>query len=80
MNPPVRLSRSVEGMDWVWILAAMFTAWAVLRVIGAERQRRLQELLIQIALEQAEAPSRAQKLGPSAMPATPPPVRSKAAR
>jgi len=67
-------------MDWVWILAAIFTAWAVLRVIGAERQRRLQELLIQIAIEQAEAPARPQKSGLSATPPASPPVRSKAAR
>jgi hypothetical protein len=75
-------------MDWVWILGAIFSAWAVLRVIGAERQRRLHELMIQIAIQQAEEPPRR-----SVRPSTPPaptvpvaptasasPVRSKAAR
>ena len=67
-------------MDWVWILAAIFTAWAVLRVIGAERQRRLQELMIRIAIQQAEAPPRGPKSSSPAAPPAAPAVRSKAAR
>ena len=67
-------------MDWVWILAAIFTTWAVLRVIGAERQRRLQELMIQIAIQQAEAPPRGLKSNPPIAPPAAPAVRSKAAR
>jgi hypothetical protein len=67
-------------MDWVWILAAIFTVWAVLRVIGAERQRRLQELMIQIAIQQAEGPARPQKSTPPLSAPAAPAVRSKAAR
>lgn len=75
-------------MDWVWTLGAIFSTWAVLRVIGAERQRRLHELMIQIAIQQAEEPPRRLiRPSPPAPPATPPapaasaaPVRSKAAR
>jgi hypothetical protein len=67
-------------MDWLWILAAIFTGWAVLRVIGAERQRRMQELMIQFGFQQPDSPARGQK---STSPVAPPaaaPVRSKAAR
>jgi hypothetical protein len=67
-------------MDWVWILAAIFTAWAVLRVIGAERQRRLQELTIQAAIQQGEAPARGVKSPSPAAHPTAPAVRSKAVR
>ena len=67
-------------MDWVWILAAIFTAWAVLRVIGAERQRRLQELIIRTAIQQADAPPRVLKSPVPAAPPTAPAVRSKAVR
>jgi hypothetical protein len=67
-------------MDWVWISAAIFTVWAVLRVIGAERQHRLQELIIRIAIQDAEAPPRPQKSGLSTPPTASPAVRSKAAR
>jgi hypothetical protein len=75
-------------MDWVWILGAIFSVWAVLRVIGAERQRRLHELIIQIAIQQAEEPPRRlvrpASSAPSATPPTPatsaPAVRSKAVR
>ena len=80
MNSPTLPSRSLPGMDWVWILAAIFTAWAILRVIGAERQRRLQELMIQLAIQQAESSGRSQKSTPPGAPPTSPPVRSKAAR
>ena len=76
-------------MDWVWILGAIFCVWAVLRVIGAERQRRLHELMIHIAIQQAEEPPRRIIRPPTpATPAAAPlapgasadPVRSKAAR
>ena len=75
-------------MDWVWILGAIFSVWAVLRVIGAERQRRLHELIVRIAIQQAEEPPRRSlRPSPPASPATPPTaatsapaVRSKAAR
>jgi hypothetical protein len=75
-------------MDWVWILGAIFSAWAVLRVIGAERQRRLHELIIQIAIQQAEEPPRRLvRPSPPVAPAAPSApatsadrVRSKAAR
>ena len=45
-------------MDWIWISGAIFSVWAVLRVIGAERQRRIQELTIQIGAQKAEEPRR----------------------
>jgi hypothetical protein len=70
-------------MDWVWILAAIFTVWAVLRVIGAERQRRLHELLVQIAVQQAEEPARKPVRPSLPAPTSVAPadaVRSKAAR
>jgi hypothetical protein len=61
-------------MDWVWILGATFSVWAVLRVIGAERQRRLHELIVQIAIQQAEEPPRRfVRPTPPATPATPSP-------
>ena len=74
--------------DWVWILGAIFSVWAVLRVIGAERQRRLHELMIQIAIQQAEEPPRRSlRPSPPVAPAVPTaseasaaPVRSKATR
>jgi hypothetical protein len=63
-------------MDWIWIAAGVFSVWALLRVIGAERQRRLHELMIQIAVQDAEEPRRGARA-----PATPAPaVRSKATR
>jgi hypothetical protein len=75
-------------MDWVWILGVIFSVWAVLRVIGAERQRRVHELIIQIAVQQAEEPPRRiARPTPPVAPATPapspssaPPVHSKATR
>ena len=75
-------------MDWVWILGAIFSTWAVLRVIGAERQRRLHELMIQIAIQQVdEPPRRPVRPSPPVAPATSTasevsaaPVRSKATR
>jgi len=67
-------------MDWLWILAAIFTGWAVLRVIGAERQRRMQQLMIQLGVQQADSPARGQKSTSPAAPPAAPAVRSKAAR
>ena len=67
-------------MDWVWIAAAVVSVWALLRVIGAERQRRMNELILQIAIQQAEDPRRPT---PSASPtagAAAQAVRSKATR
>jgi hypothetical protein len=67
-------------MDWVWILAAIFCAWTVLRVIGAERVRRMNELIVQIAAQQAQEPPRPSKpAAPGAAHANTP-VRPKAAR
>jgi hypothetical protein len=75
-------------MDWIWILGVTFSVWAVLRVIGAERQRRLHELIVQIAIQQAEEPPRrVARPTPPVATATPvsgtspaPAVHSKAAR
>jgi hypothetical protein len=55
-------------MEWLWILCGLMCAWATLRIIGGERQRRLNDLLI--ALAEASPPP------PVAKDA----VRSKAAR
>jgi hypothetical protein len=66
-------------MDCVWILGAIFSVWAVLRVIGAERQRRLHELIVQIAVQQAEEPPRrVVRPTPPAPPGTPSPSGSPA--
>jgi hypothetical protein len=68
-------------MDWVWILGAIFSAWTVLRVIGAERTRRMNELIVQLAIQESQEPQRAPRVSPPAAPvAALPPVRPKAAR
>ena len=55
-------------MDWLWLTCGLICVWATLRVIGAERERRIAELRASLDLD---APP------PEAAPA---PVRSKAAR
>jgi len=57
-------------MDWLWLTCGLICAWATLRVIGAERERRVVQLLANH--DSAQAP-------PAPEPATPP-VRSKAGR
>jgi hypothetical protein len=70
-------------MDAFYIVAAILCAWATLRVIGSERERRIRDLpnvlaatrAAAIAAEAANAP---QVGGPAAAHNSP--VRSKAAR
>jgi len=31
-------------MDWLWLTCGVICAWATLRVIGAERERRVAQL------------------------------------
>jgi hypothetical protein len=57
-------------MDWLWLTCGLICAWATLRVIGAERERRVTQLLADHDSVQAS---------PAAETATPP-VRSKAGR
>ena len=73
-------------MDWLWVCGGIFSVWAVLRVIGAERQRRMHELIVQIAVQQAEEPVRRPTRPGAAIPppagtaAPTPAVRSNATR
>lgn len=55
-------------MEWLWILCGLICAWATLRIIGGERQRRLNDLLVALANNSPPPPA-----GNDA-------VRSKAAR
>ena len=53
---PRRADESIK-MDWLVIsLFAVACAWAVLRVLGGERQRRLRDLEIRLAIDAAAAP------------------------
>jgi hypothetical protein len=64
-------------MTWIYITGAVISAWAALRVIGAERQRRIRE--IQYKLAHPPAPEPPQNAGrPPLAPI--PTVRSKPAR
>jgi len=55
-------------MEWLWIICALVCAWATLRIIAGERQRRVNDLLVELANNPAQ-PNGAND-----------PVRSKAAR
>jgi hypothetical protein len=55
-------------MEWLWIICALVCAWATLRIIAGERQRRVNDLLVELANSPAQ-PNGAND-----------PVRSKAAR
>ena len=55
-------------MDWLWLTCGLICAWATLRVIGAERERRLMQLKANL---ETDSP---------AGEAVNPPVRSKAGR
>lgn len=62
----------LEPQTLILLIAATVCAWAALRVIGGERDRRIRDLANTIAATPPpEAP---------ALPSTNPPVRSKAAR
>lgn len=70
-------------MEWVWITGAAFSAWALLRVIGAERQRRLHEVVLRVEAERefASSPRPPARAKPAiSTPKPPAPVGSKAAR
>lgn len=43
-------------MDWTLIVAAVFAAWVAVSLMGAERQRRLDELAAARAIEAAIPP------------------------
>ena len=77
MNPSLRFDRWKQQMAWIYILGALISAWAALRVIGAERQRRIRE--IQYKLAHPPAPETPQNAGPPPL-APIPTVRSKPAR
>jgi hypothetical protein len=67
-------------MEYAWIIGAVICAWAMLRVIGAERERRVRDMTYTLA-----APPRTEPPAPAPKPASsnshrPPAVRSKAAR
>jgi hypothetical protein len=72
-------------MDAIWIIVAgIFCAWTILRVLGSERERRIRDLKIIMA---AAAPAAAPEPAPSNPTKHPPafgrpasPVRSKVAR
>ena len=67
-------------MDYVLVVAAVVCAWAMLRVIGAERERRVRNMVHTIAAlphqEAAALPAKGGSHGQHLHP----PVRSKAAR
>jgi hypothetical protein len=56
-------------MDWLWLTCGLICAWATLRVIGAERERRVAQL--HANHDAAEAPATETATSP---------VRSKAGR
>jgi hypothetical protein len=56
-------------MDWLWLTCGLICAWATLRVIGAERQRRVAQLHANYDASEAVAAETATS-----------PVRSKAVR
>jgi hypothetical protein len=70
-------------MDYVLIVFAVICAWAVLRVIGAERARRVTDMTVKAFVASntppAGAPAPPEKTAPHAK-ISHPPVRSKAGR
>lgn len=80
MNPPGSLSRWEQDMDYVLVIGAVVCGWAALRVIGGERERRLQDLpalMAAKAVAQAAANASAAAAAPESSNQ---PVRSKAGR
>lgn len=66
-------------MDWPWLIGGgVVCAWAVLRVLGAERERRVRELHHKLAAQAAEAALPAKPAGGSVLGKTA--VRSKVPR
>jgi hypothetical protein len=49
MIRPAFANRWKGGMDWLYIVCGIVGAWACLRVIGAERERRMLALKAEIA-------------------------------
>jgi hypothetical protein len=35
-------------MDWIFILAGVTSAWAMLRILGNERERRIEDIAAQL--------------------------------
>ena len=82
MNPPPHSCRWLGRMDWVLGIFAVIAGWAVLRVIGAERARRVHDLTVNTYL-QSKAQALAAAPPEKTVPTTGishPPVRSKAGR
>ncbi|HSI36536.1 MAG: hypothetical protein ACAI43_20490 [Phycisphaerae bacterium] len=48
-------------MTWAIIMAATMGAWAVLRIVGGERERRMRELAAMVEIAQIEAQREAQR-------------------
>jgi hypothetical protein len=73
-------------MTWIWIVGGIICGWATLRVLGAERERRIYELPHRMALKKAllaKAEAEAQAASqppPSGTHGSHPLVRSKPAR
>jgi hypothetical protein len=66
-------------MDLPWMIVfGVVCAWAVLRVLGAERERRLRELRYRIAVQAADHAHAA--ASPEKANSDKPPVRSKVVR
>ena len=61
-------------MDWIWIVCAIVGAWACLRVIGAERERRIFAIKAEIA---SRPPPPSPLLTPPADPAPAAPPAAK---
>lgn len=73
-------------MDYVLVIAAVVCAWASLRVIGGERERRVRDIVTTIAslppvepIEQSPVPASPGRGGQETSPANPA-VRTKATR
>jgi hypothetical protein len=56
-------------MDWIWIACGLIGAWACLRVMGAERERRMLTLKSEIA---SMAPQPPPPPAPTPEPVAPP--------
>ncbi|HYE20172.1 MAG TPA: hypothetical protein VEA69_17120 [Tepidisphaeraceae bacterium] len=70
-------------MTWAVIIAAVVGAWAVLRIVGGERERRMRELAVMVEVAQIEAQREAEARRALPAPAgaeTGTPVRSKVGR
>lgn len=67
-------------MDFLLAIFAVLCAWAVLRVIGGERARRVHDLSITIAMVPPPPPPALPDKNPAPAAISNPPVRSKAGR